>query len=64
MCLFREMHASGDLPERLVHPMVPFAVHRLGDQFPSRTIHLVYQHDSRHAEMIDMIANQFPGIDA
>ena len=57
--LFRDLHGRGPLPRRLAHPSVPFVIHRLGSDLPSREINIVYRDDTPHRRKIETIADVF-----
>lgn len=52
MDFFKSLYPSGVLPSILRHESVPFQIQRLGKEFPSRTIQLIYPVSSPYRKTI------------
>lgn len=57
MDFFHSYYGPGKLPTLLQHDSVPFSVYRLGENYPSRTIRMIYPANSPYSQLIQQISN-------
>lgn len=59
MTFYSTYYSDSPLPSVLTHPSIPYTVYRLGKDFPTRMIHLIYPATSTSSNQIHAIADLF-----